>query len=454
MEELIIGFFKGFWIIPLILTFYFIIVSFNENEKKAAYKGFFILIPEIILVVLVFQNSISFHICLIGCLLLLLLLIIFLIPFKNPKFIPEYSKTRFDERDIIFSRNLLVKGSARYNEYYKRKPEFKEKDDLFRSKPGILQSGTKFYDAELFSAADAAFAAVESLQPLVDLPAHKKYARQLNDGELSEFIMNLAKKSGAVSCGITKLESYHLYSHVGRGGQYGEEVSLNHNYAIAFTVEMDKDSLSQAPYGPAVLESANQYLNAGKIAIKVAEFVRNLGFEARAHIDANYRVICPLVAQDAGLGIIGRMGLLMTPELGPRVRIGVVTTNASLNISPVKMDGSMIEFCRICKKCASSCPVQAISFNEKKKINGAEQWKINSELCFTYWCTVGTDCGKCMSVCPYSHPDNFLHSLVRKFIQINPINRWLALNLDNFIYGKKIEPSHYNHQKSDSKMKS
>ncbi|MFQ6103859.1 MAG: hypothetical protein ACE5OP_06150 [Candidatus Glassbacteria bacterium] len=59
---------------------------------------------------------------------------------------------------------------------------------------------------------------------------------------------------------------------------------------------------------------------------KSAEYlhIRNLGYPARTHIDGNYRVVCPLVARDAGIGEIGRMGLLMTPRLGPRVRIAVV----------------------------------------------------------------------------------------------------------------------------------
>ena len=34
------------------------------------------------------------------------------------------------------------------------------------------------------------------------------------------------------------------------------------------------------------------------------------------------------------LGVIGRMGLLMTPDLGPRVRISVVSTNMPLIQSP------------------------------------------------------------------------------------------------------------------------
>ena len=75
------------------------------------------------------------------------------------------------------------------------------------------------------------------------------------------------------------------------------------------------------------MESSEQYLRSGVLALKLAAYIREMGYEATAHIDGNYEVICPLVAVDAGLGVIGRMGLLMTPDLGPRVRISVVTTN-------------------------------------------------------------------------------------------------------------------------------
>ena len=43
---------------------------------------------------------------------------------------------------------------------------------------------------------------------------------------------------------------------------------------------------------------------AGQIAVQLAAFCRELGYPARAHIDANYQVIAPLVARDAGLGAI------------------------------------------------------------------------------------------------------------------------------------------------------
>jgi hypothetical protein len=75
------------------------------------------------------------------------------------------------------------------------------------------------------------------------------------------------------------------------------------------------------------MESAKQYVEASRVAVSLAAAIRYLGFPARAHIDGSYRVICPLIARDAGLGEIGRISLLMTPQHGPRVRLGVVTTS-------------------------------------------------------------------------------------------------------------------------------
>ena len=135
--------------------------------------------------------------------------------------------------------------------------------------------------------------------------------------------------------GVTELRPYHVYTHVGRGsGAWGEPIELDHRWAIAFTVEMDHAAMRHAPEAPVVAESARQYVESARIAVQLAAVIRALGYPARAHIDGNYRVIAPLVARDAGLGEIGRMGLLMTPRLGPRVRLGVVTTDLPLDARP------------------------------------------------------------------------------------------------------------------------
>ncbi len=137
------------------------------------------------------------------------------------------------------------------------------------------------------------------------------------------------------------------------------------------------------------------------------------------------------------LGGMGRMGLLMTPRLGPRVRIGVVTTNIELVPDPRGEDKAVIDFCFRCKKCAVNCPVHAIPDGDPEDINGVRRWQINQEACYIYWTTVGTDCGRCVAVCPFSHPDNLFHRFVRWGIRHSWLINKLALPLDELFYGKK-----------------
>ncbi|MDX2443582.1 MAG: reductive dehalogenase domain-containing protein [Bacteroidales bacterium] len=343
---------------------------------------------------------------------------------------------RIDERDVMFSRRILKKDTDRYDEYYTRFPDRKFADDDFRSKPGLLSKNSIFFNSLSFAAADASFISVESLASQIDGPANE-IKQDILPGKLSSFIKNWTKHLGALDVGITLLEDYHLYSYRGRNHNYGNVVQKEHKYAIAFTVEMSKEMMDTAPKGPTVMESARKYMDAGVIAVQLAWFIRNLGYEARAHLDGNYEVVCPLVARDAGLGDIGRMGLLMTPNLGPRVRIGVVTCNIKLEADKRKTDLSMLDFCERCKKCAVVCPSKSISFSKRENIDGVKRWQINQVSCYDYWCTAGTDCGKCVSVCPYSHPGNFLHKIVRKGIKNSFLFRKMAVPLDDLFYGKK-----------------
>ena len=228
------------------------------------------------------------------------------------------------------------------------------------------------------------------------------------------------------------------YTHIGRGsGEYGAPVELDHAFAIAFTVEMADEMVGTAPYAPEAMEAARQYAEAAVAAVQLASFIRSLGYEARAHIDGNYRVIAPLVARDAGLGEIGRMGLLMSPELGPRLRLGVVTTNLPLTVDEREPDEAVLAFCRICKKCSGNCPSRAISFEDRQDENGAWRWKIDHIRCFSYWNVIGTDCGRCMAVCPLAHAEGMAADFVRVAVHLSPFARRTTLWLDNFFYGRK-----------------
>ena len=347
--------------------------------------------------------------------------------------------TRFDERDVMFSRARLVPGSARFEAYYRKRPEHLQPDENFRAHAGLLRKGSTLYEPLSFAAADASFRTVAELRSLVD--GRVAAEREPVDQEsITRFLKGWARKLGAVSVGVTELRDYHKYTVIGRGEQYGQPVQLDHANAIAVTVEMAKEMIDRAPRGPTVMESAQQYLGSGAIAVQMALFIRSLGYPARAHIDGNYRVICPLVARDAGLGEIGRMGLLMTPKLGPRVRIAVVTTDLPLLRDERVPKDSIIDFCSICLKCADACPSRAIPSGDRTEIDGALRWRIDSEACYTHWCRIGTDCARCVSVCPYSHPDNLLHTPVRLAIRRSRVARRAALIADDFFYGRLPAP--------------
>ena len=319
---------------------------------------------------------------------------------------------RVDERDIMFARARLVPGSQEFETYYAMRPEHRKSDDRTRSLPGLLSPKAPAAEAVAFGSAEASFSITEALREEVDGPVAPERNEQPAP-EMAATMKRLALRYGACDVGIAELHPYHLYSHIGRGtGRWGEPIELHHAFAIAFTVEMDHETMRSAPAAPVVAESARQYVESAKIAIQIAALIRSLGYPARAHIDGNYRLIAPLVARDAGLGEIGRMGILMTPLLGPRVRLGVVTTDLPLVPDRPGDDLSVLDFCTICEKCAENCPTRSIPLGERQPLDGAQRWAIDADSCFRYWNAVGTDCGRCMTVCPYSHPDNTAHNLV------------------------------------------
>ena len=343
---------------------------------------------------------------------------------------------RIDERTVMFSRARLEPGTDRFAEYYRLHPGHRAPDDNFRRLPGLLSPAASKAEPLAFAAADASFVTVERLAALVEgEPSAER--TETDPATLTRFVTGWARKLGAADCGITRLRPVHLYSVKGRGPRWGETVRLDHRWAIALTVEMDHRTLGTAPDAPTVMESAQQYLSAGAIAVQLAVALRRLGWPAEAHIDANYKVVCPLVARDAGLGEIGRMGLLMTPRLGPRVRIAVVTTDAPLVPSEPTFDPTVLEFCTLCEKCATVCPTQAIPTGPMTAVDGVPRWRIDQEACYTFWCATGTDCGQCVRVCPYSHPDTVLHGLVRAGIRNSSLFRRFALWMDDALYGRR-----------------
>ncbi|MBS3751645.1 MAG: 4Fe-4S dicluster domain-containing protein [Anaerolineales bacterium] len=420
------------------------LISWQEGEQRARNRSALIagLGAALSLCILLLPLPVQKGLCVFFFFLFLAAAALYFLPIGKVSKTREAPNTRQDEREIMFARARLEPGSPAYKEYYRLHPEHKNKDDETRAKPGLLSPQAQFTDLLHTAATEASFQFTETLRHAVDGPLNPD-RKSFSSQEMTAYIKTLAKYYGALDVGITHLKPYHIYTHIGRGsGSYGAPVELPHTHAIAFTVEMDFEMTRAAPYPPLTMESGMQYGQAAQIAVQLASAIRNLGYQARAHIDGNYRVIAPLVARDAGLGEIGRMGILMTDGSGPRVRLGAVTTTLALETDSYTPNTAVIDFCNICQKCAQNCPSQSIPFGPRKENDGALQWKINPDSCFRYWTVVGTDCGRCMSVCPFSHPNTFAHRLIRRGIKGSGLFRRFALWMDDFFYGTSPSPKY------------
>lgn len=305
-----------------------------------------------------------------------------------------------DERDTMFSRMNLKKDSEEYREYYFKNPQMKEIDDEIREKPEICGEGTATYDSINSRMAIANFKYLNHIKELSEGVPNKEKV-QVDKEIISRRIKGLTKQYGAVLVGITEMKDYHWYSHRGRHKDtYGVKVDIDHPYGIIFAVKMDKDMLNRSPQVAEIIETSGAYVESATIGMQISYFIRELGYNARNHMDANYLAVLPLVAKDAGIGDIGRNGILTTKKYGQMIRLGLVTTDIPL-IEDEYEDFGLTEFCKNCNRCLRTCPGKAIP-EEMKQINGIKRWQIKQEDCYKMWRSLGSDCGICISSCPFS----------------------------------------------------
>jgi len=148
----------------------------------------------------------------------------------------------------------------------------------------------------------------------------------------------------------------------------------------------------------------------------VGEFIRNLGY--RAIQCGNDTALSIPLAIDAGLGALGRHGLLITPEFGPRVRICKVFTDIPFvsDMPNIKFIEKVDKFCGKCLKCAEACETEAISkkkgsyfhgFNISNN-SGVNKYYIDGEKCFEFWIENSSDCGNCIAACPFSNIKKYI----------------------------------------------
>jgi len=210
---------------------------------------------------------------------------------------------------------------------------------------------------------------------------------------------------------------------------------------IVFGFEMDYEAYRTTPSAIGDAAAGICYTKMAATGHCVAEFIRKLGYNA-IPCGNDTASSTPLGIQ-AGLGEGSRMGPLISPVYGPRIRLSKVFTDLQL-VPDKPVTFGVEEFCKICKKCANACPSRAISFDDEPSFSvqscvsnpGIKKWYLKADKCVQFWGEIGTDCGHCITVCPYNKQDLW-HHRVAKTGSYFPVTRRLAIMLDDaFGYGK------------------
>ncbi len=346
-------------------------------------------------------------------------------------------RERFDERDNVQSRGTLEPGTPDYEDFYRRHPEWKDKDDGIRALPGLGRVG---------HAADLPFVGVQhdllallGMSDRVDGPVAPQRL-ELTPEQATRKVKGFAKHLGADLVRVGPLDPANVYTHVGKtwhdpARAFGQTIEVPHKHAISLAVAISPKMLSTGPVVAEVAEIMRVYVRLATIAVTLAGYIRALGYPARANVMSNYQVLAVPVAIDAGMGELGRHGLMITKELGSALKLATVTTDLPL-VYDRPRDIGVEEFCRDCNICAESCPSGAIGQGEPKVVRGVERWVINPEACFTVWNETGTDCGVCVASCPWTNPRTRFHRLMVEIAARKRKAGWWMSRADKLFYGR------------------
>ena len=283
---------------------------------------------------------------------------------------------------------------------------------------------------------------------LVERPVNPNRIAVTDPAAMAGTIKEAARFFGANVVGITYLDQAYVYSHRAKAGPNGEEpgtpIHLTHKYAIClgFAGDYDRYLACNSEISAADYEMGHKFEMMSTFML--ATYLREMGYPAQTHGHAGYELNPIPLAVNAGLGELGRHGMLLHEEYGSRLHLSVVTTDLPLTVDgPVDM--GVEDACKACMKCAQTCPTYSIPFGDKVVINGVEKWTIDVDTCYKgRLATHGefTPCLVCTTSCCYHKRSAWWHtlagwSLKRLPIPMRPLYLKPLLWLDDFIWGKR-----------------
>ncbi len=367
---------------------------------------------------------------------------------KFPILVPDY---RFDQKNEMFKRRIWDKdfigpGKRLYSEVkYQNRYGYRKLDYALRNAAWNLEygfgSGNMKSNHGLYSWTHIS----EKIKRFVETDGPVELSLEEN----TRIVKKAARFLGADLVGICYTHPNLVYSHefdLLEMEHRKIELPENCTNAIIMAVEMNYDSSRYSPDGISGASTGLGYSMQAVLANLLAVFIRGLGYQAVP--SGNDTALSVPLSIAAGLGEMGRMGLLITKKYGPRVRICKVFTDLPLHYDDPTLFG-VERFCQTCKKCADHCPSKAISYEDKtnegpsiSNFSGVRKWYIDPERCFLFWNKNWMDCNNCIRACPFNKPHGLLHDTVRLFIKQLPVfNRFMILMDDLLGYGRSLSSS-------------
>lgn len=187
--------------------------------------------------------------------------------------------------------------------------------------------------------------------------------QNISEADLAD-LNTLVKTLGVNQIGFTAVDPSYIFS---------DKMILYKN-AIVLLMEMKPEQIKTAPSKQAEKEIFRTYYRLNVAANQIKEFLNERGYNAQAGPALGGEVNYPLLAQKAGMGVIGKHGLLITPAFGPSLRLATVYTDIeNLPVTDQNEHLWVTEFCDHCNRCVTKCPGQAIYQDAIIFEDGSEQ---------------------------------------------------------------------------------
>ena len=310
---------------------------------------------------------------------------------------------RFNQRQTVFGRKLYNAKS----DFYKKGMYDNSSKIISKNKEGyshldfarIMGSWTVYdYFHNAFS-----WEKLTDTSSVMEKPMLEKFPVKDNV-KMSKEIKETARYYGAYQVGITRVNDYWIYSN--NMDNDSIEIPEECKFAIVMTVKMDGSAIKTSPAFTASTATGLAYSQMAFLVGCMAEFIRNLGYKAIPM--GNDTALSIPLAIDAGIGELGRNGLLITPEYGSCVRICKVFTDLPLKTDKPIAFG-VTDFCKTCNKCAEACEADAIQTANEPSFKivcpsnnqGILRWAVNHDKCYKFWIKNGGECSNCIAACPF-----------------------------------------------------